>query len=99
MHKQIGAAVELVLSFVVLTLSSGQSFAQTNVGVQQNCTTKIMCCINGKCYDPSTPIGYTCNNGGAQTVTTCTKPPNKANTNPAQKGRPCVPTPGQKPCT
>lgn len=79
MHKQISATIVLLLSAIVLTLSSGQSFAQTNsntnVGVQQNCTTKIMCCIPGKgCFSPDTPTGYTCNDGRAEPVTTCTKP-------------------------
>ena len=74
MHRQIVAAIVFGLSFIAVMLSFDQSFAQTNIGVQQNCTTKIMCCINGKCYSPDTPIGYTCNNGSAQPVTTCTKP-------------------------
>lgn len=74
MYKTIAAAIGLTLVFV------SQCFAQTNIGIPKpNCTTQIMCCLqNGKCYPPSNPIGYTCNNGHAQTVTTCKTPPRTA---------------------
>ncbi len=73
MYKLISAAILLMLAFVT------QCFAQTNIGVQQNCTSQLMCCIPGKgCFSPNTPTGYTCNNGSVRNVTTCTKLPNKA---------------------
>jgi hypothetical protein len=78
MYKQIAAAFVLMSTFV------GQSFAADNIGagvLGQKCTTTIMCCIpsgpNKGCWSPNTPIGYTCNDGHAQPVTTCTKTPRK----------------------
>jgi hypothetical protein len=82
MLKSITVAILLTSSFV------GQSFAQVNpqnnVGagvLGQNCTTTIMCCIpsgpNKGCWSPNTTIGYQCNDGRAQPVTTCTKTPRK----------------------
>ena len=69
MYKTIAAAFLLMPSFV------GHSVAANHVGL--GCTSSIMCCIPGKgCFSPNTPIGYTCNDGHAQVVTTC-RPPRK----------------------
>jgi hypothetical protein len=62
----------VALAFVLMTSLVGQAFAETHVPLPKRvCTSKVMCIINGKAYDPSTPIGYSCNNGHAAPVTTC----------------------------
>jgi hypothetical protein len=68
------------LAIAAATLIAGQAFAgtATNIGIQQSCTTTIMCCIPGKgCFSPNTPTGYTCNGGHAQPVTKCIATPRK----------------------